>query len=332
MTTGPKPSRLSLERIQEAARVIDPVFINTPQFLAEALTERLGLRLICKIETCNPIRSFKGRGAEYFLHNLKRKPDGLVCASAGNFGQGLAFAASRRGIPLTVFAAENANPVKLDRMRQLGADIRLEGNDFDAAKIAARSFALQEGRYFVEDGLEPSISEGAGTIALELCRLQEPLDAVLVPLGNGALINGMGRWIKAHSPETKVIGVCAAGAPAMERSWRTQKVVTTEAVSTIADGIAVRIPVSEAVEDMRTTVDDVILVDDAIILEAMYLLLIELGLVVEPAGAVGVAAALGYRDRFEGALVATPLCGGNVTVQQIRDCLRRSNDVSTIAR
>jgi threonine dehydratase len=332
MTTGPNLSRLSLERIREAARVIDPVFINTPQFLAEALNLRLGLRLICKIETCNPIRSFKGRGAEYFLHNLNSKPNGLVCASAGNFGQGLAFSARKYEIPLTVFAAENANPVKLERMRQFGAEVRLEGTDFDAAKIAARSFSLQQDRYFVEDGFEPSISEGAGTIALELCSLPEPLDAVLVPLGNGALINGMGCWIKANSPETKVIGVCAAGAPAMEQSWRTQRVVTTEAVSTIADGIAVRVPISQAVEDMRTTVDDVVLVDDAAILEAMYIILVELGLVVEPAGAVGVAAALSYRERFADALVATPLCGGNVTDQQIRECLNKATKAVSTTR
>jgi threonine dehydratase len=133
------PSRLSLERIEEAARVIDPVFSDTPQFLVEPLSERLGLRIICKVEICNPIRSFKGRGADYFLYQLSGKPRGLVCASAGNFGQGLAFASRKRGISLTVFASENVNPLKLERMRQLGAEVRLRGTDFDAAKDAARA-------------------------------------------------------------------------------------------------------------------------------------------------------------------------------------------------
>jgi threonine dehydratase len=312
-------SRLLLEHIEEAAQVIDPLFTNTPQFLAESLSDRLGLRLICKVEICNPIRSFKGRGADYFLHKLNGNSRTLVCASAGNFGQGLAFAARKRSLHLTVFASENANPLKLERMRQLGAKVRLQGADFDAAKLAARAFALQEGGHFVEDGLESAISEGAGTIALELCRLPETLDVVLVPLGNGALINGIGRWMKAHSPNTKVIGICASGAPAMERSWRSKRMLTTDAVNTIADGIGVRVPVAQALEDMRGLVDDVLLVDDETILQAMNLLLVELGLVVEPAGAAGVAAAIAHRKRFAAALIATPLCGGNLTVEQMRE-------------
>jgi threonine dehydratase len=317
-------SRLSLECIEEAAQVIDPVFRDTPQFLVESLGARLGLRLICKVEICNPIRSFKGRGADYFLHQLRGESRTLVCASAGNFGQGLAFAARKRGVHLTVFASENANPLKLERMRQLGAEVRLRGTDFDTAKFAARAFALQEGRLFVEDGLEPAISEGAGTIALELCRLPESLDAVLVPLGNGALINGIGRWMKAHSANTKIIGVCAAGAPAMQCSWHSKSVLTTDTVNTIADGIAVRVPVTQALEDMQGVVDDVLLVDDAAMLQAMNLLLVELGLVVEPAGAVGVAAALSHHQRFAGELIATPLCGGNVTTEQFRNWYKLS--------
>ena len=311
-------SRLSLEHIEEAARVIDPVFTNTPQFLADSLTESLGSRLICKVEICNPIRSFKGRGADYFLYRLGSETRSLVCASAGNFGQGLAYAARKRGLGLTVFAAENTNSLKLKRMRDLGADVRLQGTDFDAAKQAARMYASQESKLFVEDGLEAAISEGAGTIALELCRLKQPVDVVLVPLGNGALINGVGCWMKARSPNTRIIGVCATGAPAMERSWRLHRIIETKVVNTIADGIAVRVPVPQALEDMTALVDEVLLVDDAVIVQAMKLLLLELGLVVEPAGAAGVAAALSYRKRFGDGLIATLLCGGNVTVEQMR--------------
>jgi threonine dehydratase len=202
-------------------------------------------------------------------------------------------------------------------MRDFGADVRLQGTDFDAAKQAARMYASQEGRLFVEDGLETAISEGAGTIALELCRLKEPVDVVLVPLGNGALINGVGCWMKARSPNTRVIGVCARGAPAMERSWRLKKMIETKAVNTIADGIAVRVPVPQALEDMTAVVDEVLLVEDVVIVQAMNVLLLELGLVAEPAGAAGVAAALSYRKRFSDQLIATPLCGGNVTIEQM---------------
>jgi threonine dehydratase len=314
--TGGK--RLSLGRIEEAARCIDPVFLGSPQYEAETLGDDLGLRLVCKVETANPIRSFKGRGTDHLLHQLGGEGERLVCASAGNFGQGLAYAARKRGVPLTVFAAQSANPAKAERMRQLGAEVRLEGEDFDEAKRAARALAGSEGWRFVEDGREVEIAEGAGTIALELCRWSEPFDALLVPLGNGALLSGVGTWLKAHAPSTEVIGVCAEGAPAMALSLREGVVRTTEKANTIADGIAVRVPVEEALSDLAGVVDDVLLVDDGTLVRAVRLLFWRMGHVVEPAGAAGIAALLAHRERFAGALVATPLCGGNLTERQVR--------------
>src|SRR5262249_31007446 len=162
-----------------------------------------------------------------------------VCASAGNFGQGLAHAAGRRGRRVTVFAAHTANPLKLEQMRRLGAEVVLAGDDFDAAKDAARGYADRTGGRFVEDGAQPGIAEGAGSLAVELADWPEPIDAVYVPVGNGALITGMGRWLKAHAPGTEVVGVCASGAPAMFESWRAGSLHSTERAATIADGIAV---------------------------------------------------------------------------------------------
>jgi threonine dehydratase len=320
-------STLSLERIEEAARVIDPVFLHTPQFIEETLSRQLGLRVLLKVECVNPLRSFKGRGTDYFLQKEGETAEQLVSASAGNFGQGLAYAARKRGVPVLIFAARNANPLKVERMRLLGAEVRLEGDDFDAAKLAARAHAVDLGAtgrnaVFVEDGVEPAIAEGAGSIAVELAQWPEPIDEVLIPVGNGALIGGMGRWFKAVSPATKITGVCAAGAPSMERSWRSGSLVVTETADTFADGIAVRIPAPEALEDMRGIVDEMALVNDALMLEAMRLLFDALGLVVEPAGAAGLAACLAQRDRLRGATVAMPLCGGNLTAEQIRQWLK----------
>ena len=315
---GSDGKRLSLERIEEAARLIDPVFLGSPQYEAEALGDELGLRLVCKVETANPIRSFKGRGTDYLLHRLGEGEGRLVCASAGNFGQGLAYAARKRSVPLTVFAARSASPSKVETMRQLGAKVNLEGEDLDEAKEAARALAESEGWRFVEDGREAEIAEGAGTIALELCRWPEPFDALLVPLGNGALLSGVGTWMKTHAPSTAVIGVCAEGAPAMALSLHEGVVRTTEKVDTVADGIAVRVPVKEALTDLSGVVDDVLLVDDETMVRATRLLFWKTGLVVEPAGAAGVAALIAHRERFAGSLVATPLCGGNLSGQQIR--------------
>ncbi len=312
---------ISIEHIREAREVVDPVFLRTPQFLSETISERLGVATILKVECVNPIRSFKGRGASYLLHRLGASGPPLVCASAGNFGQGMAFACRKAGRPLTVFAARAANPFKLDRMRALGAEVVLAGADFDEAKDAASAHAEKAGSIYVEDGREGAISEGAGTIAAELLELDTELDAVVVPVGNGALINGAGTWLRRLAPATRVIGVCPAGAPAMELSWKSGRVVTAPA-DTIADGISVRVPGREALELMRTTADAVVLVTDAQIVEAMRMLLRDAGVVAEPAGAAGLAAVAALRHEFAGLTVATPVTGGNVTEAQAREWLR----------
>jgi len=312
---------ISIDRIEEAIEVIDPVFLETPQFVCEPLSDRLGMTTVLKVECVNPIRSFKGRGTDYLLHRLGPQPAGLVCASAGNFGQGMAYAARKRGVAMTVFAAVTANPLKVERMRALGANVILDGRDFDEAKDAAVRHAAQTGAFYVEDGLLGPIAEGAGTIAIELGRMDEPLDACIVPLGNGSLINGMGTWIKRYSPLTRVVAVCPAGAPAMELSWRAGKPVSTSDMDTIADGIAVRVPVPAALDIMRTAVDEVMLVTDEEIVEAMRWLHRDAGIVVEPAGAAGVAAIALRRDKLAGKRVAVPLTGGNVTEEQIQTWL-----------
>ncbi|WP_223188825.1 threonine/serine dehydratase [Streptomyces sp. TRM68416] len=298
---------MSADSIEEAASLIDPAFLRTPQFSDAALSRALGRDTVVKVETLNPLRSFKGRGADLYMRRLAAGQH-VVCASAGNFGQAMAYAGQARSLPVTVFAAHDANPNKVARMRELGAEVVLAGGDFDAAKDAARTFAGTRPDYvFVEDGDEPLIAEGAGTIAVELAPLG--LDALLVPVGNGALISGIGCWTKARSPRTRIIGVCAAGAPAMATSWRTGAPEATGPVSTMADGIAVRVPVPAAVDWMREVVDDVLLVDEEDILQALRLVRDTLGLLLEPSGAVAVAAALRH-DLGPGSLGAV-LTGGN---------------------
>lgn len=316
--------RLSLARIEQAARLIDPVFLDSPQYECEPLSHVLGCRLTLKLETANPIRSFKGRGADCFVKTDERVRPGvtLVCATAGNWGQALAWVCRARGLRLVVYTATTANPLKLQRMREMGAEVRLHSDDFDAAKAEAKRYAQADGGLFVEDGREASIAEGAGTIGLELLARGESFDALVLPLGNGALLTGVARWVKAHSPGTQVVGVSARGADAMERSWREGRIVERDAVDTIADGIAVRVPVPEAVHDMQGLVDDVVLVDDGTVVEAMRTLFRHAGVLVEPAGAVGVAALLAGRARWQGARVATVLCGSNLTAEQIERWLR----------
>ncbi|MEP7347220.1 MAG: pyridoxal-phosphate dependent enzyme, partial [Gemmatimonadaceae bacterium] len=261
-TPSAPPRRISVEQIARAAREIDPVFLHSRDVASDALGRRCNAQVVLKDETANPIRSFKGRGADFFIRTLSTLPPRVVCASAGNFGQGLAYAAVRRGIACDVFAATTANPLKIDRMRALGAKVQLAGVDFDAAKDAAREYAESMAAPFIEDGREVAISEGAGSIGVELTTGHQTLDVVVVPLGNGALLGGIATWVKHVSPTTRVLGVCAAGADAMERSWRARSFISTAEARTIADGIAVRVPIPEAVDDLQGVVDDILLVSD----------------------------------------------------------------------
>lgn len=309
---------ITLEGIEGAALGIAAPFRHSPQYLAESLGASLGCVLTVKVETVNPIRSFKGRGADWFVQGLPRDAAPLVCASAGNFGQGLAWAARAHGHTLTVFASVHANPLKIERMRALGATVVQAGEDFDAAKEVARAHAADTGSHYVEDGREPRIAEGAGTIAVELLAAGSRPEVLVIPLGNGALLGGMATWVKAIAPAVEVVGVCASAAPSMQLSWQRGQAVATPAADTIADGIAVRVPIPEALDTLRGVVDDVVLVPESAVIAAMQLLVRETGLLVEPAGAVGVAALACARDRYAGKRVATVLCGANVTLAQAR--------------
>jgi threonine dehydratase len=300
---------ISPARIEAAHAAIDPLFKDTPQFLCDGLAREIGRPVLLKVETLNPIRCFKGRGNSWFAHQCA-KGARIVTASAGNFGQGAAYCGTRAGLKVTVVAAENANPLKIAAMRNFGAEVVLKGHDFDAAKAHAAKLAEETGAAFLEDGREPAIAVGAGTIALELLRAETKPASIYVPVGNGALISGIAGWTKAQAPGIRIIGVVPEQAPSMLLSWRARKVVTTERAETIADGLAVRLPVDVAVEFMLDRVDDMVAVSEARMQEAMRLLFRHAGLVVEPSGAAGLAAIL---DAPRGdAPAATILCGGNL--------------------
>ena len=304
--------RVSLENIERAVGIIDPVFLRTPQFVCEPLSDVLGTRVALKVETLNPIRSFKGRGADLLVSQAEPGSP-LMCASAGNFGQAMAYACRKRGLALTVYASVNANPFKIERMRGLGARVVLHGRDFDEAKAEARRVAGDSHIRLVVDGLDVETAEGAGTIGLEWLTFGERLDALLIPLGNGALFNGVARVMKARSPATRMIAVQAAEAPAMVESWRAGHVIEREAAGTIADGVAVRVPIEEALRDMRGLIDDAILVRESSILEAMRLVHQHAGVVTEPSGALGIAALIENRDAFREAGRRHNPCGGTET-------------------
>jgi threonine dehydratase len=313
---------LSIARITEAARTIDPVFLNSPQYADEQLNAALGRKVLVKVETANPLRSFKGRGADFLMGQL---PAGqtVVCSSTGNFGQAMAYAGRRRGIAVEVFVPATVNPVKLARMRSFGARVTAAGADSAAAEAVARDHvAATRGRVYVEDGKEPAIAEGAGTIGVELLAAG-PFDTIVVPVGDGALIAGVAHWIKHHAPEARIVGVCASGAPCMAMSWRAGRPVSTERSDTIAEGIEVRVPVPESVARLVALVDDMVLVDDSDLLQAVQLSAETLGLLLEPSGAAGLAAI--RAGNLPGDRLATVLTGSNLRPEHLRGLAHQSH-------
>lgn len=286
---------LTTAAIRAAHARIHPAFTGSPQYVHPGLSDLLGVPVIVKVETVNPIRSFKGRGTWVAVEALAgegRIGPGrpIVVASAGNFGQGIAFAARPLGIEAVVFTSRHANRGKVARMRALGATVIEAGEDFDAAVAAAAAYADEHEALLLVDGEDDRIAAGAGTMALEVTDAVEAgalpaITQVFVPVGNGALINGIGSWLRAAAPTCRVIGVSAARAPAMTLSWRAGRPIDTDTADTYADGIAARVSVPQAVALMAGRVDDMVLADEDAMHEAQAELDAELGLTVEGAAA-----------------------------------------------
>ena len=306
--------RLQLDRIRAAVSEIDPLFLDTPALPCAPLGRALGCSVTLKVETLNPVRSFKGRGTETVAAVARdRGAARVMCASAGNLGQALAYSGSRRGLEVTVVAARSANPLKLRQIAALGADVLIDGEDIEDARMLARELAEANGAYLVEDSLDLATCEGAATIGLELARDDPGLDVVLVAVGGGAMASGVGYAVRSLCEDVEVIGIQPVGAPAMALSWRQRTVVETDQMETIADGVAGRCPIPEVLDDLLVLLDDVVLVREDSIKSGMRALYEHAGLIVEPSAALGIAAVLEQPERFAGRRVTTILCGSNVS-------------------
>jgi threonine dehydratase len=305
--------RLRLDRVRAAVSEVDPVFLETPALPCAPLSGELGCSVTLKVETLNPVRCFKGRGTETVAAAAREQgASRMICASAGNLGQALAYSGARRGLDVTVVAARSANPVKLRQIAEFGAAVRLEGEDIEDARVFAREMAAADGAYLVEDSLDLATCEGAATMGLELIGDDPTLDVVLVALGGGAMASGIGYVMRALAGHVEVIGIQPLGAPAMALSWRQGTVVETDRMDTIADGVAGRCPIPEVLDDLLVVLDDVVLVGEDSIKAGMRALCEHAGLVVEPSAALGIAAILEDPERFAGRRLATILCGSNV--------------------
>lgn len=311
---------LDLNSIKEAQKRVDGVVHRTSFSYAPILSELSGYEVYLKKENLQRTGAFKLRGAFNKIATLieNEKNGGVVAASAGNHAQGVAFSAKHFNIEATIVMPDSTPLNKIQGVKEFGANVILHGANYDEAYAYAVEYAKEHQLEFVHPFTDDEVMSGQGTVALEMLEEQPNLDAIVVPVGGGGLIAGMGVAINAMSPKTKVIGIASAGAPAMKESYESKNAHGTKSVRTIADGIAVRDASPITLEHILKEVDSLELVCEDEIAAAILFLLERQKLLVEGAGAVGVAALLHNKIELQkGSKVGIVLSGGNIDVTML---------------
>lgn len=311
---------LTKEKFEKAAQRLKKVAYKTPLAYAPALSEKSDYSIYLKKDNLQITGSFKLRGAFNKIANLMEKENikGVVAASAGNHAQGVAFSAQHFGIEATIFMPESTPLTKVQGVASYGANVVLKGLNYDEAYSYAVEYAKEKKYNFVHPFADEDVMAGQGTIALEIFQEIDDFDAIIVPVGGGGLISGISKLAKELNPNIKIIGVAAAGAPAMVESYKLKKAVNTKSVKTIADGIAVKNTSEVTLEYILKYVDEMKLVCDDEIASAILFLLEKQKLLVEGAGAVGVAALIHKKINLpKDSKVCVVLSGGNIDVTML---------------
>jgi threonine dehydratase len=311
---------LDLERIKQAYARLEGVVHHTPFSLAPILSEMSGYEVYLKKENLQRTGAFKLRGAFNKIATLIERGErgGVVAASAGNHAQGVAFAANYFGIEATIVMPESTPLTKIQGVKAFGANVILKGGNYDEAYAYAVKYGEEKGFTFVHPFTDEEVMAGQGTVALEMLEAQPDLDVMVIPVGGGGLIAGMSVAAKALKPDIEIIAVSAEGAPAMRQSFEAKKPIDTTSVRTIADGIAVRDTSPITLEYILELVDRFEGVCEDEIASAILFLLERQKVLVEGAGAVGVAALLHNKlDLPKGSKVGIVLSGGNIDVTML---------------
>jgi threonine dehydratase len=318
----PLQIQTELASVRQAREFLAKYFAATRLIGAPFLSERAGKRVYLKLEAELPTGSFKVRGALWSLATrLKRgSVEEVIASSTGNHGAAVAYAAKLLGIKARIFLPAGCNPVKRRKIASLGAEIvECGGADLAAAFQLATEYAKRPGVYFLNDATDVDLPAGPGTIGCEILEQLPEVGSIVVPMGDTALIRGIAAAAKQIAPRVRIIGVQAERAPAYFRSWKEDRVVGTETCDTIADGLATRTPDEANVRDMKKLVDDVVLVSEEQMLQAIEILLVDEHVLAEPAGAASIAALLNAGSEF-GDNVVLVVSGANIS----RDVLRRA--------
>ena len=316
---------MDIKQIERAERRLSGIIHNTPVNVSRTFSDMSGAELYLKCENLQKTGSFKVRGAYNKLAQMlesggRREGERLhlVASSAGNHAQGVAYAAASAGAQATIVMPAASPLAKVEATRGYGPEVILYGDSYDAAYALARQLCDERGAKFIHPFDDEEIIAGQGTIGLEILRSMPTVDAIVVPAGGGGLLAGIAACVKQINPRVKIFGVQASGADAIVRSFREKRHIATETSITIADGIAVRNPGVLTTQLIREFADDMVTVTDDELAGAILLLLERMKLVVEPAGAAALTAAIMRKIPYLiGKRVVCVLSGGNIDVAAI---------------
>jgi threonine dehydratase len=301
-----------------ARRRIAPYLRPTPLYRYPALDALTGAQLRVKHENHQPVGAFKVRGGVNLVSQLgvEERGRGVIAASTGNHGQSVAYAADLFGVRAVICMPEQANPVKVESMRALGAEVVFHGRDFDEAREHCEQLAAEHGYRYIHSGDEPALIAGVATYALEILEAQPDTEVIVVPVGGGSGAAGTCLVAKAVRSSVEVIGVQSQAAPAAYRSWQAGALVA-DTTSTFAEGLATRTAFEMPQRILRELLDDFVLVSEDALRAATRLMISKTRNLVEPAGAAALAAVLDAPDRFAGRKVAIICSGGNISPAQL---------------
>ncbi len=301
-----------------ARQRIAPYLRATPLYRYPGLDAITGTEVWVKHENHQPVVSFKVRGGVNLVSQLsaEERRRGVIAASTGNHGQSVAYAAELFGVRAVICVPEQANPVKVESMRAMGAEVILHGRDFDEAREYCEKQAVEHGYRYVHSGNEPLLIAGVATYTVEILEVQPDIEVIVVPVGGGSGAAGACLVAKAVRPSIEVIGVQSEAAPAAYRSWQAGTLVE-DANSTFAEGLATRTAFELPQRILRDLLDDFILVSEDALKAATRLMIEKTRNLVEPSGAAALTAVLSDPGRFAGRKVAIICSGGNISPAQL---------------
>jgi len=320
----------TVEAIEKAAQVLDEILEPTPFQRNANLSDIYEAEVYLKREDLQMVRSYKIRGAYNKIRTIDPAlvQNGIVCASAGNHAQGVAFSCSKLKIMGSIFMPVTTPKQKIEQVRMFGKEfieIILTGDTFDAANSAAIAYAAENSKTFIPPFDDPKVMEGQGTIGREILnQCNEPLDYIFVPIGGGGLASGLGAYISRMSPSTKIIGVEPGGAPCMKAAIENGGPVKLEHIDKFVDGAAVQLAGTHTYEVCRQVLDDIVIVPEGAVCTTIIHMYNKSAIVVEPAGALAVAALKFYKDQIKGKRVACVVSGSNNDITRMEEIREKS--------